>query len=443
MYEYDQRPDTQFTDSAKQFIIDVKKASFTVLCGRNNGGKSYLLKTLAKEIGEKASYLGPARYQNFNLLGHYTPNRNKRRRQQRYREFLNLWRNEHQNIDNSPLNLQQAIAGLTDEKRDQLIEIMENLLGSKMKIQFTVPRNSMSQKYISVDGHNISYTSSGYRLIATLVTSLLDDEFDTYLIDEPELGISPEAQGILSDFIFNDEIRRKYFSHIKTFVLATHSTIFLDRRNISNNYFVEKVDDAINLRQVETIADISRIHFFLLGNRMETVYMPSAIIIVEGKCDHKFMERVVSTRFCMANISLIQANGDARIKEVFNLTRNLFGDIQKSPYRDRIFVVLDEKHSISLPNELQKMGLPPQNIIIWSKNGIEYYYPQDIVSSIFGMDGEITIEGDRIKLNGLEYTKNDLVDLVIPKIDRNTVYGNEFTSKFLSKVEEILACPAP
>ncbi|EQD41488.1 hypothetical protein B2A_10645, partial [mine drainage metagenome] len=39
----------------------------------------------------------------------------------------------------------------------------------------------------------ISYTSSGFRLIATLVTSLLDTEYETFLIDEPELGISPEA----------------------------------------------------------------------------------------------------------------------------------------------------------------------------------------------------------------------------------------------------------
>jgi hypothetical protein len=62
---------------------------------------------------------------------------------------------------------------------------MEKLLGSKMEIRSTVSDNSMSQKYISVDGHNISFTSSGYRLIATLVTSLLDEEYNTFLIDEP------------------------------------------------------------------------------------------------------------------------------------------------------------------------------------------------------------------------------------------------------------------
>ena len=83
-----------------------------------------------------------------------------------------------------------------------------------MELKFTAPDNSMSQKYISVDGHNISYTSSGYRLITTLITSLLDDEYDTFLIDEPELGISPEAQGLFADFLFDKDIRKKYFGRI-------------------------------------------------------------------------------------------------------------------------------------------------------------------------------------------------------------------------------------
>lgn len=183
MYQFDQKPSTVFSDQAQQFLEEIKRSSYAVLCGRNNCGKSFILKKLTLTLGESASYLGPARYQNFNVLGYFTPNRN--RRSDRWRNFLYQWQDQTQNIDNSPLNLQQAIAELNDDKRDQLIEIMEKLLGSKMEIRSTVSDNSMSQKYISVDGHNISFTSSGYRLIATLVTSLLDEEYNTFLIDEP------------------------------------------------------------------------------------------------------------------------------------------------------------------------------------------------------------------------------------------------------------------
>src|SRR5439155_10426513 len=123
---------------------------------------------------------------------------------------------------------------------------------------------------------NLSFTSSGFRLITTLVTSLLDPDFDTFLIDEPELGISPEAQGILSDFLFDRAHRATYFSHIKTLVFASHSTIFLDRTHITNNYAVEKRGDEIFVKQVQSQADFNGIHFFLLGNRFETLYLPSA-----------------------------------------------------------------------------------------------------------------------------------------------------------------------
>ena len=316
---------------------------------------------------------------------------------------------------------------------------MELLLSSKMELKFTAPDNSMSQKYISVDGHNISYTSSGYRLITTLITSLLDDEYDTFLIDEPELGISPEAQGLFSVFLFDKDIRKKYFGHIKTLILATHSTIFLDRLTISNNHFVEKNGDIIDIRSVNSISEINSIHFFLLGNRFETLYMPSAIVIVEGKCDYKYIKKIFDLRYEGISISVIQANGDSRIKEIFNFSKNIFGDIQKSPYRDRIFVVLDRVHGGGLVDTLKGMGLPEESIIVWSKNGIEYFYPVDIIQSIFHSNDEFVMDSDRIKLNYLEYTKNELVEMVISRMDKTTVYCKELEQEFCSKIEAVLA----
>ena len=338
-YQFDRRPNTKIAPGCESIVQTIRDSEYSVLIGRNNCGKSFILKTLAQHWGANASYLGPARYQNFNLLGYYTPNRN--RKKERYNQFVTQWNNTHQNVDNSPINLQQAIAELSDSQRDTLTEIVKLLLGINLEVRDTVPDNRMSQKYISCGSHNISYTSSGFRLITTLVTSLLDAEYDTYLIDEPELGISPEAQGILADFLFDRAHRAKYFPHIKTLILATHSTIFLDRRHISNNYKVEKHGDEISIDRVQSQSDFNQIHFFLLGNCFETLYLPSSILIVEGKCDFKFIERVITQRYPMSQLSVIAANSDSRIKEILNIARGLLTDIQKSPYRDRIFVVLE------------------------------------------------------------------------------------------------------
>ena len=254
---YDERPKTLLSETTQRFLQEAANREYSILCGRNNSGKSYLLKTLAEQFGESASYLGPARYQNFVTLNSYAPNRNQRRRTERFQIFQNQWRNKQQNIDNSPLNLQQAIAELSDDQRSKFIEIMENLLSSKMDIRHTVEGNSMSQQYISVDGHNISFTSSGYRLVAALVTSMLDDEYETILLDEPELGISPETQGEFAEFLFNREQRRRYFPHIRSLIIATHSTVFLDRSEIRNNFFVDKRGDVIDLSEIETVGEIS------------------------------------------------------------------------------------------------------------------------------------------------------------------------------------------
>jgi predicted ATP-dependent endonuclease of OLD family len=437
MYQYDQRPETRFSDESISSLEKIRESEYSVLVGRNNCGKSFLLKSLTREWGENSSYLGPARYQNFNLLGYYTPNSN--RRNEKWQQFVNQWNQQQINIDNSPINLQQAISDLSDIQRYLLTEVIKNLLGVELEVRLTAENNSMSQKYISCGGHNISYTSSGFRLITTLVTSLLDTDYDTFLIDEPELGISPEAQGILADFLFDREHRRKYFPHVRTLVFATHSTIFLDRMHINNNYTVEKNGDEINVRSVESQADFNSIHFFLLGNRFETLYLPSAIILVEGKCDEKFVSRVVSLKYSDSQISVIAANSDSRIKEILNVAKGLLADIQKSPYRDRIFVILDSVHSAGLADQLTAMGIQRDNIVIWPKNGIEFYYPPLIIDKIFGAGSEIVISGDLISRNGNSYNKGDLVEKVVSLVQKDTPMQADFNNLFLSRLEEKLS----
>lgn len=436
MYQYDQRPGTRITDDSVAVLKNIRDSEYSVLVGRNNCGKSFLLKTLTQQWGQSASYLGPARYQNFNLLGYYTPNKDRKSR--KWQEFINQWQQQHQNIDNSPVNLQQAIAELSDDQRDRLTEIISILFGIKLEIRQTVENNSMSQKYISCGGHNISYTSSGFRLITTLVTSLLDTDYDTFLIDEPELGISPEAQGILADFLFDRIHREQYFPHIKTIIFATHSTIFLDRNHIKNNYTIEKHGDEISVRCITNYKDFNSVHFFLLGNRFETLYLPSAIVLVEGKSDHAFIERVLTQRYPEFLISVICANSDSRIKEILNIAKGIFADIQRSPYRDRIFVILDSIHSSTLPDQLVAMGVLREHIVIWPKNGIEFYYPPCILNKIFGTDGEIQIVGDVVSRNGISYTKAELAQKVVSFLESNTLMHDDLSQLFLAHIEKKL-----
>jgi hypothetical protein len=53
-----------------------------------------------------------------------------------------------------------------------------------------------------------------------------------------------------------------------------------------------------------------------------------------------------------------------------------------SPYKGRIFVVLDSRHNVK-EGSLVRNGVEKENIITWKRNGIEYYYPLEILADIF------------------------------------------------------------
>ena len=85
------------------------------------------------------------------------------------------------------------------------------------------------------------------------------------------------------------------------------------------------------------------------------------------------------------------------------------------------------------------MGLPSDNIITWNKNGIEFYYPGSAIKEIFVSDGQIEINGDKVRLNGIEYTKIELARNVIPRLNEHTEYNDEFCDKLLSKLDVVLS----
>lgn len=221
-------------------------------------------------------------------------------------------------------------------------------------------------------------------------------------------------------------------------MFATHSTIFLDRQRITNNFSIEKNGDEIAICRIENQSGFNRIHFFLLGNRLETLLLPSAILVVEGKCDHKFIERVMLLRYPKSQVSIVPANSDNRTKEIVNVAKGLLTDIQRSPYRDRLFVVLDLVHQSGLPDQIAAMGLPKENIIVWPKNGIEHYYPPSIMDVIFGEGPEIAVQGDVISRNGIVHKKDELVEKVVAQLRADTPLHPEFEEMLLRRLAVVL-----
>jgi hypothetical protein len=334
--------------------------------------------------------------------------------------------------------LARAIAELSDRQRDVLFELVDRLLGSTTAIRYTIPDNSMSQRYVAVDDHNLAYTSTGFRLVMTLLTSLLDTDYQRLLIDEPELGLSPETQGLIADFIFDSDNRTKYFPHIETITLATHSPIFLDRETITHNYFIDRSESTITIRQLSTVQDLNALQFYLLGNRFESLFLPSAIILVEGPCDFDYLNRLVVLRFPHSLMSVIPCGSDSRITEVVHIARQMLSDIRRSPYADRICVVLDSVHGRGLIQQLEAMGIAKDNIIIWEANGIEHVYPRAILEERFGSFDRLHIDDDRVSANGIVLRKKELSDYVVAHLTAQHELPDELKDKFVSKLQAVV-----
>lgn len=433
--KHTQRPPIKISTLSSAAYSNLKADVVSILCGRNNSGKSYILKTMYDELGDKTSFLGPNRYQNFNALALVSGKRNK---SEQYLNWIKQFRSNQQNVDNSPWNLQQAIAELGNNKRQILFEILENLLGSKITLELSDPDNEMSQRFVSVDGYNISYTSAGYRLITSILTSLLDEDYENFLIDEPELGISPEIQGVLAEFLFEQKNRDNYFPHLKKLVVATHSPVFLDRKNFRRNYYIDRIENEININQISNIQEINSLQFFLLGNRFETLFLPSVILLVEGICDYKFLNPLIKRKYPNSNISVIHCNSDNRIAEYVNMAKTMFGDLHKSPYHNRIITVIDKIHTNGLKTKLLGQGINEDSIIIWEKNGIEYYYPTEILETIFGAYKELEIEKDIIKANDIPKKKSELVDEVVNKLTGKENFNDEFNAKLIQRIDSLI-----
>ncbi len=407
--------------------------NLTVLSGGNNSGKSAVLKALKQQLGRTAYLVGPSRFYHIHQIS--TQTRDPNEIQSLENQFQNSYLQPEINHEQNFLDLGKVIANLSDKDRAKLFSVCSELIGSEFSLQKVDPENELSMRYIDMDGQSLGLGSTGTRLLMTLIGICLDTRFNTILIDEPEIGLSPKVQEAFASFLQNQEKRALMFPHLSNVYLATHSHLFLDRREPKNNFVVSKENDVVTITQTETIGELHRLQFNLLGNSLEKIFLPSAILITEGPSDHDYLKRVVELKFPNKRITVASGQGDVKQK-VYSIKETLGGDLQKSPYGNRLFVVVDSVHPNGLSAELKTTGVKEENLIIWSKNGIEYLYPLSIMAEIFNVDktaveAELKIEGDDVKIRTICYKKVALAKLVVDKLKHDTVLPSELVKKML------------
>lgn len=427
----------EFSPTLDAFSDSRRNEAFTVLCGVNNSGKSLILKELKSSRGKSAYLVGPVRfYHIYHLSTQYQTDQDYDNVEA---QFLNDRRSSPYNSEQNYIDLGRIIASLNDSKRNMLLELCGELIGNRFSLRKLDPDNELSMRYIDMDGQNVSVGSTGTRLLMTMLGLCMNEKFDCLMIDEPELGLGPRVQSRFGRFLSNPERRSQYFPHLRQIFIATHSHLFLDKKNISNNFVVEKTENQISIEQISNFAELHRLQFNLLGNDPEDLYLPSAFVIVEGKTDEIYLRTVLQKKFPAQNILVLPSGGD--VKRIVNSLRSMLGDFTRSPFKYRTFVVLDAVHNRSDKSAVETMGVPSEHLFVWERNGIEFVYPSRILAEIFACAesnlSDMRIEGDDVVVGSVSFRKAALCDQVVSKLRDDTVYPVELDG-FLAKIAEAL-----
>lgn len=422
----------EFDPSPENFLASRDGQIATVLSGPNNCGKTLLLRQLFALLDHDAYLIQCNRFSHVDVLNTRQQEEHEHRRY--YDNFLQNFHTSQQNTEDNELRLEQVITGLKDSQLDKLFQLSSKLLGNEFSLKRSDPESRFSPYYVDMDGENLRYGSSGTRLLITLLGILFDERFSVILIDEPEIGLSPKIQAALARFLYDKEQRKDFCPHLRQVFVATHSHLFLDRNVISNNFTVMKEKTIVTVQQVQSLSALHQLQFNLLGNELESVFLPSAILIVEGTSDETFLARIMQLHIPDRRITIVRAGGDGEISKKLNVLKEALGDLFTSPYHDRLFLVFDSKHSASII-KLQNQGIRDCNINIWSKNGIEYLYPEDILAETFHCDvldvKKINLEADPIQYNGIRKSKKELARTVVDILSANHAVHAELDALLL------------
>lgn len=434
------RPDIVFDPDVATFLASRSTSQLTVLSGPNNSGKSYLLKSLCNAAPVTSHFFGCNRFFSVSQLLTTLPRPdyiNELSHNFKHTFFHPNVSNQADNTEGNLHDLEQVLRGLNNEQRQLLFKLFEELIGHRISMKHTTPDNDMTPLYVDVEGESLQYGSTGTRLLLTLLGTCFDTRFTHLFLDEPELGLSPKIQTIIARFFTNPADRRKYFEHLKGIYIATHSHHFLDRIHLSNNFIVAKTGKVISTSRVESISQFHELQFTLLGNDLEALFMPSGIVIVEGKTDQMFLRAILNSRFPERKITVVLANGDGEMGNKLHTLREAFGDLERGPYRSRLFILLDSVNSAK-PRRLAAFGINEENVNTWSKNGIEHYYPRRIMKEVFSCGDDdldnMVCGSDGVSINGLRKSKADLGQIVCSKLNPDDVLDEELLS-VLKKID--------
>lgn len=256
-----------------------------------------------------------------------------------------------------------------------------------------------------------AYIGGGEQEIMVFNWWFLDDKA-IFAIEEPENHLHPELCRRIFTFLKRQPQNHQVF-------ISTHSPMFADKKNISNNWVMRykspgegECGDS-KIQQIGTKDDM-RLALAELGVLPSDIYLKDFIVFVEGGTERKAIFPILGSKLGVDmedNIGVINIGGDSNLEHYLRIWLEL---IQYAPAD---YMVVLDKHSSDLALRLSKeMNIETSRFHVWKKGSIEDYYPPNIVV-------EALKECFGIEVTSKDINKNEPLDKELKRIleDRDKI----------------------
>ena len=178
----------------------------------------------------------------------------------------------------------------------------KNDFQNKIKDLFNFDMKSAGTKWVNGNKIELSADGSGIKAAHFVIAALSTDEFNTIIIDEPELCLEPRVQKRLFELLVEKS------KNIRVFI-ATHSPHFINRNEPTSNFIVQIERSTPSF---EVPKDMKELYDMIivdkLGFSTSDIFLPEKIIIVEGESDRIILNAVLQAK-CISNVFIHKIGG--------------------------------------------------------------------------------------------------------------------------------------
>lgn len=250
----------------------------------------------------------------------------------------------------------------------------------------------------------LAYIGGGEQEILAFRWWFLDDKA-IFAIEEPENHLHPKLCREISRFLKQQSQNHQVF-------LSTHSPMFADKKDISNNWVMrykrpeEGEYGESEIQKIETKGDL-KLALAELGVLPSDIYLNDFVVFVEGGTEQRAILPILGSKLGVNmedNIGVINIGGDSNLEHYLRIWLELI------EYAPADYIVVLDRHSGELVSRLaRELNIESTKFRIWRKGSIEDYYPLDIaveaLKELFGV--EVTKK---------DFEKNQPVDKELKRI---------------------------